>query len=102
MAMHKWKDIKAKNMTSARVAELEKEALDELVEMNLRALRDELNITQEDLAKRLKVSQGQLSKMERRQDDNRLSAIRELVAALGGEIEVTAVFGKKRVRLVAA
>jgi predicted transcriptional regulator len=102
MAMHKWKDIKAKGRSPERVRQLEKEALDELREMDLRALREALEITQEELAKRLEVSQGQLSKIERRDDENRISTVRSVVAALGGEIEVTAVFGKKRVKLVAA
>jgi predicted transcriptional regulator len=103
MAIHKWNDIKAKGALSAeQVRNVEQETLAELREADLRALREALDITQEEMARRLKVTQGQLSKLEKRDDDNRLSVIREMVAALGGEIEVTAVFGKKRVKLVAA
>ena len=65
--------------------------------MDLRALRDKLGITQEELAARIKVSQSQLSRLERRKD-SRLSTIRRYVK--GGELELTAVIRGKRVPLV--
>lgn len=103
MALKNWKDIKAKKFSPEQLKALEQEALEELREIDLRALREALGITQEELAKKLDVSQGQLSKIERREDgQNRVATIRDLVAALGGEIEVTAVFGKKRIRLACA
>jgi hypothetical protein len=44
------------------------------------------------------MDQSELSKAERRAD-HRLSTLRRYVEALGGELEVFARFGSKRVRL---
>lgn len=100
MAIHKWRDIKAAGRSPERVRQLETEALADLrvVEMNLRALREAAGLTQEELAAKLDTSQAQLSKIERR-DDHRISTLRVLIEALGGELEVTAVIKGKRVRL---
>jgi predicted transcriptional regulator len=65
--------------------------------MDPRALRDKLGIPREELAARIKVSQSQLSRLERRKE-NRLSTIRRHVE--GGELEITAVIRGKRVPLV--
>ena len=46
-------------------------------------------------------SQGQVSETERRQD-LRLSTLRSYVEALGGELEVIASFGDKRIKLHSA
>jgi hypothetical protein len=52
----------------------------------------------EDLAILVEQTQGQVSETERR-SDHRLSTLRRYVEALGGEIEVVASFGDKRIRL---
>jgi predicted transcriptional regulator len=101
MKTNKWKDIRSKDMSPEQVRRLELEALTELVEMNLRAIREAAGITQEELAAKVDLSQGQLSKVERG-DFNSLPTVRKVVEALGGELEVTAVIDGKRVRLVAA
>jgi transcriptional regulator with XRE-family HTH domain len=64
-------------------------------------LRELLGKTQEELAALLERSQGQVSETERRQDV-RLSTLRSCVKALGGELEVIANFGDKRIRLHSA
>jgi transcriptional regulator with XRE-family HTH domain len=69
-----------------------------LVAMDLAALRGSLNITQEELAARLAISQSNVSRMERRQD-MLLSTLRQVVAALGGELRVSAVFPEGTVEL---
>jgi DNA-binding XRE family transcriptional regulator len=58
-------------------------------------VRTGLGITQVELAKRLGVSQGNVSELERR-DDVYLSTLREYVEALGGELEISAVFPEQR------
>ncbi|HLV19593.1 MAG TPA: helix-turn-helix transcriptional regulator, partial [Polyangiaceae bacterium] len=58
----------------------------------------ELGVTQAEMASAIEITQSQLSKMERR-DDHPVSTLRRAVRALGGEIEVTAVVGSKRVKL---
>ncbi len=62
--------------------------------MRPRELRKIAGVTQASLAKRLKVSQGQISETENR-EDVLVSTLRRYVAALGGEIEVVARFGDK-------
>jgi transcriptional regulator with XRE-family HTH domain len=54
-------------------------------------LRKARGVTQVDVADRLGVSQGNVSELERR-EDLFLSTLRGYVAALGGHLEVNAVF----------
>lgn len=55
--------------------------------------------TQEQVAAALSVSQENVSRIER-QDDLYLSTLGSYVAALGGHLEVNAVFADRRVTLV--
>ena len=71
----------------------------ELVELTLRDLREQAGKTQGDLVELTEMTQAELSRFERR-DDRKLSTLRRYVEALGGELEVVATFGKKRVKLV--
>ncbi len=66
--------------------------------MDLRALREAVGLTQEELARKVEVTQSQLSKLERR-EDHRLSTLRRYVEALGGEIEIVALIEGKKIRL---
>ena len=63
--------------------------------LELAELRKANGLTQVELANRLGVSQGSVSELERR-DDVYLSTLREYVQALGGELEVAAVFDGDR------
>jgi transcriptional regulator with XRE-family HTH domain len=100
MAVHRFQDLKHK-MSSERRERIRKEATDELLEMDLRGLRELLGKTQEDVAALLERSQSQVSETERRQDVL-LSTLRSYVKALGGELEIIANFGDKRIRLHSA
>ena len=66
--------------------------------MDLKAMRELLGKTQVEVATALEMSQGQVSETERR-EDHRLSTLRRYVEALGGELEVIANFGDKRIKL---
>ena len=57
-----------------------------------------MGATQVDAASRAEMTQSELSRIERR-SDHLVSTLKRYVHALGGELEVTAVLGKKRVRL---
>ena len=59
--------------------------------LDLRALRRARGLSQTELARRLGISQSDLSKLERR-SDVRLSTLRAYVAALGGNLAVVAEF----------
>lgn len=56
-------------------------------DMVLQELREHAEISQAKLAKMLRVSQASISKLERR-GDVRVSTLRRVVAALGGELEL--------------
>lgn len=97
---HRWADIRAGKMSRARVAELESKVEAQIFEMDLREIREMTGRTQAELAEAAEMTQGEVSRLERR-DDHRLSTLKRIVEALGGEIEVIASFGDKRVRLKA-
>jgi hypothetical protein len=63
--------------------------------LGLARIRAERQVTQVELATRLDRSQGNISELERRSDVY-LSSLREYVEALGGELEVSAVFDGDR------
>jgi predicted transcriptional regulator len=85
-----FKALQAKMAPAARGrAEAKAEAM--LRSMSLDELREALDLTQEELAKRLQVKQPAVAKLERR-EDVRLSTLRALIEAMGGHIEVRAVF----------
>lgn len=98
MTLHKWKDINRSARDSSRAERVRKRVEAELLEMNLGELRRELGVTQTEMAAAAEMTQGELSKLERR-DDHLVSTLRKCVRALGGELEITAVVGNKRVKL---
>jgi DNA-binding XRE family transcriptional regulator len=63
-------------------------------------LRSEVGATQHQVAEVLGVSQANVSRIER-EEDVYLSTLRRYVAALGGELEINAVFPDRTVSLVA-
>jgi len=100
MKVHRFGGLKHK-LSRERQDRIRKEAEDDLLEMDLRELRELLGKTQQEIAVLIERSQGQVSETERRQD-LRLSTLRSYVEALGGELEVIASFGDKRIKLHSA
>jgi transcriptional regulator with XRE-family HTH domain len=97
MGVHRWKDLHHK-MGTVRRKQLRREVEQEILDMDLRGLRELVGKTQQEMAVLVEQTQGQVSETERR-SDHRLSTLRRYVEALGGEIEVVATFGDKRIRL---
>jgi len=95
----RWSDIKKKNLTEAQEVRVRDLVSAELVELTLRDLREQAGKTQTDLVELTEMTQAELSRFERR-DDRKLSTLRKYVQALGGELEVVATFGNKRVTLL--
>ena len=62
----------------------------------LAELRQSRHVTQVQLAETLGISQGNVSRLEARSDVY-LSTLRSYVEALGGHLEIAAVFGDERV-----
>jgi hypothetical protein len=97
MAIHKWSEIREK-LSPERRARLDAEVRHEVLAMDLRELRQEAGKTQVEVAEIAEMTKAELSKFERR-DDHLLSTLRRYVTALGGQLEVVAVFDNKRVTL---
>ena len=87
------RDDLAERVGEDRLARARHDADEEVerYERTLRQLRNALNRTQTDLAARLGTSQAEVSRLERRKDMY-LSSLGRYVAALGGRLEVRAVF----------
>lgn len=66
--------------------------------ISLEELREGLGITQEELANLLDVQQPAISKLVRR-PDMKISTLRDLIAAMGGELQITAAFPDRLVEI---
>lgn len=97
----KWSDLKAKHLSPERQAKIALQVEQELLEMDLRAIRDLLGKKQKEMEEVLSMSQSEISRFERRQD-HRVSRLRQYVEALGGKLEMFATFGDKKIRLRSA
>ena len=89
----KFGTLRAKMSPEAR-ARVHLRATTMLAGMALAELRRALDVSQEDLAKLLKVSQASVSKMENRSDLH-VSSVAAYITALGGQLELVARFPKK-------
>ena len=98
MPTKSWKEIRANKLLPSARARVEAAVRDELVAMDLRAAREASGKTQAEVADATKMSQGEVSRLERR-DDLLLSTLRRYVHALGGELELVAKFRDKAVVL---
>ena len=77
---------------SARKAQMQAEMV------TLDQLRAELGINQEELAALLDVQQPAISRLVRR-PDMKVSTLRHLIAAMGGELQITAGFPDRSVEI---
>jgi transcriptional regulator with XRE-family HTH domain len=66
--------------------------------MALEELRDALRMTQQQLATSLNVDQSAISKLEHR-TDMYVSTLQRCIAAMGGQLEIRAVFPEGTVRI---
>ena len=87
---HKWSEIRDKMSPERRERNREKTAA-LLLAMDLAGLRDNLDLTQEEVAARLQISQSNVSRLEKRRD-MLVSTLREVVEAFGGELRLVAEF----------
>ena len=98
MKVIRWQDLKDKKLTKEEQAAIQEKVQAELLEMDLRAMRELAGKTQMEVATELDVAQSEVSRIERR-PDTYISTLRRYVEALGGELEITAKIGDKRVVL---
>src|SRR5215468_7547197 len=93
-----WKSVKTLRLAPAAVARVTARVDEEIRALTLKELRHALALTQAELAHAADMTQSELSRLESRAD-HRVSSLRRYVEALGGEIEITAVIGNRRVKL---
>ena len=93
-----WTEFKKENLTPKQIEESRKRAEKEVLKMNLREVRKLAGKTQLQLSQAAKMSQGEVSLYEKR-EDHLVSTLARIIKALGGELEITARFGDKSVRL---
>lgn len=98
MATKNWKEIRANKLSPAARARVEAAVRDELATMDLRQAREASGKTQAEISAATEMSQGEVSRLERR-EDFLLSTLRRYVKALGGELELVARFRNKAVVL---
>ncbi|MDS0886431.1 helix-turn-helix domain-containing protein [Raoultella ornithinolytica] len=81
------KELMAKQNPESRERIAEKvEELRQTIALNM--LREELNISQTELAAAMGVKQPTVAKMEQADNDPRLSTLKRYVTALGGELSI--------------
>ncbi len=85
-----FKELQAK-MDPERRARVEQRVQEALKAMPLEELREARELTQNQLAQVLHVSQGAVSKVERRADMY-ISTLRSYIRAVGGDLQIRAVF----------
>ncbi len=86
----KWNELK-RRMSPAAQARVDARVKQTLTSMPLAEIRKAITMTQTDLAAKLDVSQGSVSKIESAADMY-LTTLRRYVEALGGQLHLTAVF----------
>ncbi len=71
------------------------------VRLTMRTLRDATGKTQSDVAREAQIDQADVSRLESREDfaDCQVSTLQRYVSALGGQLELVAAFGDKKIVL---
>jgi hypothetical protein len=101
MTTKTWKQLKQTRLSTDARARVSARVQAQLDSLSLKALRQELQLTQAQVGEAAAMTQSELSRLEGR-EDHLTSTLRRYVEALGGKLEVTAVFGKRRVKLTDA
>jgi DNA-binding XRE family transcriptional regulator len=91
-----WKEVRGRAVKPEDEPHIEREREVIEAELRLAALRKHRKASQAVVAKKLKVSQSNVSQLERGADP-RLSTVAGYVDALGGRLEVLAVFDDETV-----
>lgn len=96
-----WAEVKARRPLSAEAEAANAAWVEQqVVEMNLQALRQQLGVTQAELAEATGMGQGEISRIEQR-EDHMVSTLRRIVRSLGGDLEIHARFPDGRdIRLI--
>ena len=98
MKTKSWKTVRSARLSAEAIERVSKRAEAELQALTLRELRQGLELTQQQVADRADMTQSELSRLESRAD-HRISTLRRYVEAMGGELEIAVLVGKRRIKL---
>ena len=98
MATRRYSDVRRRRFTPEQIARQDRWAEKEILRMSLQEIRKASGKTQSEVAAAARMTQGNLSKAERG-TDHLVSTLRTIVQALGGDLEIRAVFKDHSVRL---
>jgi len=87
---HKWSDIRG-TFSDEQESEIQERFENEVRKLSLNQVREARSLTQVSLASALQVNQGTVSKLERR-TDMYVSTLRSYIEAMGGQLQIRAVF----------
>ena len=94
---HSFREL-TKELTSTRRRRIDDMKSELLAEMPLHELRRARELTQRDLAEKLKVKQPAVSKLEQRADVY-ISSLRSYIEAVGGKLKIVAEFPEGEVAI---
>lgn len=98
MKTKSWKSVRSERLSPETNARVSQRAQAEIDALTLRELRQTLDLTQQQVADKAEMTQSELSRLESR-GDHRVSTLRRYIEALGGELEISVVVGKRRLKL---
>jgi hypothetical protein len=94
---HKFQELQ-KKISVERRARVEERVREAIQQMALDELRTAREFTQAELSQVLKVDQGSISKLERR-TDMCIGTLRRYIEAMGGSLQIRAVFPDGEVQI---
>lgn len=98
--MKKWSEVRNERLTPEMKKQVEANVEAAALKINLKNLRKQRNLTQEELAQQSNRRQSDISKIENR-EDLLISTIQRYVSDMGAKLEINAVFeDKTRVQLL--
>jgi len=93
----KWRDIR-RTLSPEAEERIRRRVEEATIVMRLYQLREERNLTQENVAKVLEINQGAISRMEKR-NDMYVSTLRSYIQAMGGQLQIKAIFPEGEVQI---
>lgn len=77
-----------KQVDSEVIQAAKKQAEEEIFEMRLALLREELELSQVEIAKRLGISQPSVANLEKRGNEVKVASLKRYVEAMGGKLSI--------------
>jgi len=77
-----------KKVDSEVIKNAEKQAAEEILEIRLARLREELELTQNEVAKLLGISQPSVANLEKRGEEVKVASLKRYVEAMGGKLRL--------------